>query len=155
MKTLETGHWKFLPHVPCQWLVRQSCFPSQTSIGRAESTHSFIPGTLKEVQIVYLSEARTGKGHSNRNITSLPEGKMIKKILIAFRLAVFINKHSGVSVAQSCPTLCVPMDCRPPGSSVLGILPGVGCHSLLQGIFLTWGSNPDLLHVRRILKYLS
>ena len=23
---------------------------------------------------------------------------------------------------QSCPTLCDPMDCRPPGSSVLGIL---------------------------------
>ena len=27
-----------------------------------------------------------------------------------------------VSVAQSCPTLCDPMDCSPPGSSVHGIL---------------------------------
>ena len=27
-----------------------------------------------------------------------------------------------VSVAQSCPTLCDPMDCSPPGSSVRGIL---------------------------------
>ena len=26
------------------------------------------------------------------------------------------------SVAQSCPTLCNPMDCSPPGSSVPGIL---------------------------------
>ena len=26
-----------------------------------------------------------------------------------------------VLVAQSCPTLCDPMDCSPPGSSVLGI----------------------------------
>ena len=25
-------------------------------------------------------------------------------------------------VAQSCPTLCYPMDCSPPGSSVHGIL---------------------------------
>ena len=25
-------------------------------------------------------------------------------------------------VTQSCPTLCDPMDCSPPGSSVLGIL---------------------------------
>ena len=25
-------------------------------------------------------------------------------------------------VAQSCPTLCDPMDCSPPGSSVYGIL---------------------------------
>ena len=28
---------------------------------------------------------------------------------------------------------------------------GVGCHSLLQGIFLTLGSNPSLLHCRHIL----
>ncbi|MES6266278.1 hypothetical protein U6R57_12305, partial [Cutibacterium acnes] len=27
-----------------------------------------------------------------------------------------------VKVAQSCPTLCDPMDCSPPGSSVHGIL---------------------------------
>ena len=27
-----------------------------------------------------------------------------------------------VKVSQSCPTLCDPMDCSPPGSSVHGIL---------------------------------
>ena len=32
---------------------------------------------------------------------------------------------------------------------------GVGCHSLLQGIFLTQGLNPGLLHCRQILKGLS
>ena len=32
---------------------------------------------------------------------------------------------------------------------------GVGCHSLLQGIFLTQGSNPQLLHCRWILYLLS
>ena len=31
----------------------------------------------------------------------------------------------------------------------------VGCHSLLQGIFPTQGSNPSLLHCRRILHQLS
>ena len=59
------------------------------------------------------------------------------------------------SVAQSCVTLCDPMDCSPPGSSVHGDSPGkntgVGCHALLQGIFPTQGSNPGLLHCRRIL----
>ena len=44
--------------------------------------------------------------------------------------------------------LCNPMDCSPPGSSVHGNSPGkntgVGCHALLQGIFLTQGSNPCL-----------
>ena len=29
--------------------------------------------------------------------------------------------HMGVLAAQSCPTLCDPMDCSPPGSSVHGI----------------------------------
>ena len=52
--------------------------------------------------------------------------------------------------AQSCPTLCDPVDCSPPGSSVHGIFPGkntgIGCHFLLQGIFLTQGSKPCLLH---------
>ena len=45
--------------------------------------------------------------------------------------------------------LCDSMDCRPPSSSVCGILPGkntgVGCHFLLQGIFLTQGLNLHLL----------
>ena len=51
-------------------------------------------------------------------------------------------------VAQSCLTLCNPMDCGPPGSSVHGDSPGkntwMGFHALLQEIFLTLGSNPCL-----------
>ena len=50
---------------------------------------------------------------------------------------------------QLCPTLCDPMDCSLPGSSVYGDSPGkntgVGCHALFQGIFLTQGSNLGLL----------
>ena len=42
------------------------------------------------------------------------------------------------------------MDCSPPGFPVHGDSPGqntgVGCHSLLQGIFPTQGLNPGLLH---------
>ena len=34
------------------------------------------------------------------------------------------NKHAMCLVAQSCPTLCDPMDYRPPGSSVHGDSPG-------------------------------
>ena len=65
-------------------------------------------------------------------------------------------------VAQSCLTLCDPMDYRLPGSSDHGILPpnkntGVGgllCPPL-QGIFPTQGSNPGLLHYRQVLCCLS
>ena len=53
-----------------------------------------------------------------------------------------------VIVAQACPTLCDPMDS--PGMNT-----GVGCHSLLRGIFPTQGSNPGLLHCSQIRYYLS
>ena len=50
---------------------------------------------------------------------------------------------------QSCLTPCNPTDCSPPGSSVHGDSPGkntgVDGHALLQGIFLTQGSNPGSL----------
>ena len=32
-----------------------------------------------------------------------------------------IHTHTHTEVAQSCPTLCDPMDCSPPGASVHGI----------------------------------
>ena len=62
-------------------------------------------------------------------------------------------------VAQSCLTLCDPMDYSPPGSSVHGDSPdkntGLGCHALHQAIFPTQGLNPGLPHCRRILYRLS
>ena len=67
--------------------------------------------------------------------------------------------HKEVLVTQLCPTLCDPMDCSPPGSSVHEIFQakdtGVDCHFLLQGIFPTQGLNPGLLHCRLILYRLS
>ena len=60
---------------------------------------------------------------------------------------------------QLCPTLCDPVDFSLPDSSVHGILhsknAGVGCHSLLQGIFPTQRSNLGLLHCRQILYHLK
>ena len=62
-------------------------------------------------------------------------------------------------VAQSCLTLCYPMDCSPPKLLCPWNSPdkntGVGCHFLLQGIFPTQGSNPGLLHFRQILYHQS
>ena len=48
----------------------------------------------------------------------------------------------------SVSTLCDPVDYSSAGSSIQGIPgknTGVGCHALLQGIFLTKGSNTHLL----------
>ena len=62
-------------------------------------------------------------------------------------------------VTQSCPNLPNPMDCNPLGSSVHGGSPGkntgMGCHAILQGIFLTQKLNWSLLHCRQILNQLS
>ena len=73
----------------------------------------------------------------------------------------FHNVWSLVKVltVHSCPTLCDPMDCSPPGSSVCGDSPGkntgVGCRAFLQGIFPAQGSNPGFPHCRQILYRLS
>ena len=61
----------------------------------------------------------------------------------------FRSYYTRAKLLQRCPTLCDPIDCSPPGSSVHGDSPGkstgVGCHALLRGIFPTQGSNPGLL----------
>ena len=73
-----------------------------------------------------------------------------------FALSVLLGSELALDIVcakspQSCPALCYPIDCSPPGSSVHGGSPGkntgVGCHALLQGIFPTQRSNPCLLHL--------
>ena len=62
----------------------------------------------------------------------------------------YAHMHVCAKMCQSCLTLCNLM-----ASSLLGSSPwdflekytGVGCHFLLQGIFLTQGSNPCILHL--------
>ena len=72
---------------------------------------------------------------------------------------LLLSAAAAAKSLQSCPTLCDPIDGSPPGSFVhgdsLGKNNGVGCHAILQGIFLTQGSNPVLLHCRRILSRVS
>ena len=64
--------------------------------------------------------------------------------------AAVVQNHQRV-LSHFSPTLCDPMDYSPPDSSVhgdsLGKGTGVGCHALLQRIFLTQGWNPGLRHL--------
>ena len=60
-----------------------------------------------------------------------------------------------VLVAQSSLPLGDPMGCSLCPLDSPGKDTGVGCHSSLQEIFLTRGSNPRLPHCRQILYYLS
>ena len=60
--------------------------------------------------------------------------------ILRFLIRMFWKMFPQRSVAQSCPTLCDPMDYSPPGSSVLGILQA----RLLEGFPLPApGDLPD------------
>ena len=87
---------------------------------------------------------RPGSEQGNVLLTFSPSWVPTKPHLNA-RLA-----SCACSVAQPCLTLCDPMDCGPPGSSVQRISQArtLGCIaiSFSQGIFPTQGSNPRLLH---------
>ena len=65
---------------------------------------------------------------------------------------------SSESVSHSVVSLCNPMGCSPPGSSVHGILQARILEWVAtpfsKGIFLTQESNLGLLHCRQILHHL-
>ena len=67
--------------------------------------------------------------------------------LIEIYMCACLLSHSVMSDSETlwiAPSrLLCPWD--PPGKNT-----GVGCHALLQGLFLTQGLNPCLLHCRRI-----
>ena len=70
----------------------------------------------------------------------------------ALTIQIFVSKVKML-VAQSCLTLYNPLDCSPwdsPGKNAR-----VSCHSLLQGIFPTQGSNLGVLYCGWILYHLS
>ena len=115
------------------------------------ATHSSIlayriPGTGEPGGLPSMGSHRVGHDWSDLAAAAaiyLPAGKKINMLFL---------------VTQSCPTLCNPVDCSLPSSSVhqdsLGKSTGVGCHALLQ-IVPTQGLNPCLPHRRHILYCLS
>ena len=72
---------------------------------------------------------------------SVTKRQTVRRIPLIWDTSVCVFKS-----LQSCQSLCYPMDCSLPGSSVYGDSPdentGVGFHSVLQGIFPTQGLNP-------------
>ena len=77
--------------------------------------------------------------------------------IVCVCVCVSPSHNAAAAAAQSLSRVCLcdVMGCSLPGSFVHGNSPGkntgVGCHALLQGILLTQGSNPGLLHCRQIL----
>ena len=65
----------------------------------------------------------SGTGTNNISKSLKMDLKYLIKVSGEIALRIwFLSYNMCVLVAQSCPTLCDPMDCSPPGSSVHGIL---------------------------------
>ena len=70
--------------------------------------------------------------HRTGSLASPRPSQCFYDLVFFFTYKITINEigcETACSVAQLCPTLCSPMDCSPPGSSV---------HEILQARVLTW-----------------
>ena len=121
-----TSHW--LPSVT--WLSLE-----RTSRQHYHCLHS----TLTYVASDLFSELKTSCQCLPLWLLGMSVSKTSDSLLIQilcwklFYLPTFNDSHKKVLVAQSCPTLCDPMDYSPPGSSV---------HGILQARILAWVAIP-------------
>ena len=65
---------------------------------------------------VFVSEGLYGFAHTGCSASPRPGPAVLLPLVLSYLAG-------GGSVTQSCPTLCNPMDCSPPGSSVHGTFP--------------------------------
>ena len=95
------------------------------------------------------------KSFSSRPVNLFSEDRG-RKILSAVRWTLSIPGCVHAKSRQLCPTLCDPLDCSPPGSTVHGILQVRTLEWVAipfsRGIFLTEGSN---LHLFCLLHWLA
>ena len=121
------------------------------------SVYSFTCNTVNQVSIIF-----TWKSINEKWKIFLSRKYLFWNLSLSTCLrssAEKLQKKSESEAAQLCLTLCHSMDGGLPG--VLhpwdspGKNTGVGCHSLLQRIFPTQGSNPGLLNWGQPLHHLS
>ena len=98
----------------------------------------------------------------NQNYTSSPSFPLTLPPTYCVCVSVCVWVGGCVHlVAQLCLTICDLMNDSLPWDRPLcpwdfpGKKPGVGCHSILQGIFSTQESNLHLLHYRQMFYHLS
>ena len=59
--------------------------------------------------------------HIHNGVLAIKENTFESVLTRWMKLETIIQSESESEVAQSCPTLCDPMDCNLPGSAVHGI----------------------------------
>ena len=101
----------------------------------------------------------SSRGHIHCVLCCVPGGVFTQAIPGCTREGGVARMHPPHALPQDCTSGLQPHGLQPsrllcpwnsPGKNT-----GVGCPSLLQGIFLTQGLNPGLLHCRQILYCLS
>ena len=154
-------HWDFLTQTLPQWrklhcpklVLFDGCHGANsciTKVGTLERGARKASGMMKAL----------GNGSSEKSLILLSQCRLsfFKKGYVSACLSSrYFSGWMGTlgkwsEVAQSCPTLCDPMDCSLPGSSVHRVFQARvlewGAVSFLQGIFPTQGLNPGLPHCR-------
>ena len=120
--------------------------------------YAIVTKTLEHLWILISAGEKRGGGVSH-GTNSLTTGRQRDGYICSFFFLTLRFPLLCVLVSQSCPTLCDPTNCSPPGFSVYRILQTRILEwiaiPLLQRIFLTQGWNPGLLHCRQILYCLS
>ena len=115
--------------------------------------HPYISSWLSYIYI--QNKTHTFSSHKGKQPMSHPAkvfSRVLKPLLPALNLEYMLG--GGCLVPKSCPTLATPRTIACQALLFMGFSrqeSGVSCHFLLQGIFLTQESNPDLLHCRQIL----
>ena len=123
----------FIAHKTRKWLLRELPHQGGTAFSHFSLSYWFPPLPCFSLQNHNTSDLNYRKVYPLSHKSTKGTGWLKTQDLPA---------HFGNSffmlclVAQSCPTLCNPMVCSPPGSSVQGDSAGkntgVGCHALLQ-----------------------
>ena len=129
----------------CTFKFRKSCFGSGSLQGGF--LHRFCWKELGQLAVQWRHLLQK----ACRSIIVKGEGPQLNQLYRNRSLLLPYTEYiqyTKSTVTQSCPTLCDPMDCRPPGSSVQGIfqariLEWVAI-SYFRGIFPTQGSKPHL-----------
>ena len=146
---------RMLSHFSCVWLFATlGTIARQASLTTGFSRQEYWSGLpFPPPRYVPDSTQRTGECQS----FSTPQAKLptsLFKLVFSHRVCVCVCvSHSVVSYSLQCLGLSFFRPLCPENS--LGKNTGVGCHYLLQGIFLTQGLNPGLLHCRQIPYCLS
>ena len=162
-------------HLPAMQETRVQSLGWEDPLEKEMATHSSIlaqkipwmeePGGLQSMGSQRVGHDCATSLHFTSPITESPcfpyphqHSVLSKDFDIANLANVDYEQCCGGLVTKSCPTLATPglqpsMFLYPQDSP--GKNTEVGCHFLLQGIFLTQGLNLGLLHCRHILYLLS